>query len=853
MSPHRSQRFAEMFERYLEKSGYTPGQIANRSKIKKKTLYNWKNGIGTPRRRLNDALRLAAALNLNEQQSTELLQAAGHPSIEALVARAEIERDKNLTALLEPWLDAVYRHRRAPFLVDDDNSNFVGRARELQTLPAELLKSIHHAPICIQGIAGAGKTTLVIRIAHLLRADFPDGVLMARVDTSDPMLLLDLFASRLGENISKYADLESRSRAFRQLLTNKRALVILDNAESNTPIEKLFPPLPGRSAVLITTRSAELWVTRASPRLVLGPFDSRKKESLKLFAKILGKKSDQKEKTVLMEIAEILGHLPLAVDIAASRIASSPLLSAIDFLERIKKGKAKLDELIYGGRGVRLSLDFSYQDLGANEKQFFAALGVFAGKDFSIDACAYVNRIATEQTSEWLGKLIARALVYEASGRYRLHPLVNEYAQEKLGDDPAVVRMVEYFVSYAESHKRDAKAIELEYENIRGALAIAQTKSMSALFITGANALFSYLESRGLYDEADRLLTQAHQAAQVLGNVQGAAQVSLNLGVVSVKRGDFLLARKYFEQGLNLARQLSDKTVQSAALRALGATLANLGEYARAREYFLEGLEIARQEEQRESVGMLITNLGVLSNYLGDYDQAAQFLEEGLLIAEEVKQPARISLVLTNLGWTAISRGDWSGAKDYLERGLAIAKEANLIERESLLLANQGWMEFLRRNYRQADRLMHKSLQLSREKGLSEILCFVLTKLGALKSRFAADSVAEAFFDEALTLARTMHHRWYSSVVQNERGDHFLRRKNFELAAATFQEALDTSRQSGLREQIAIALYGLAQTAALQGDPTHAARLCRESLEIFDALKHRQAQLAREFLSRLSV
>lgn len=51
-------------------------------------------------------------------------------------------------------------------------------------------------------MAGAGKTTLAAHLAYQLRPHFPDGILWARVDISDPMSILSTFANAYGVDAS---------------------------------------------------------------------------------------------------------------------------------------------------------------------------------------------------------------------------------------------------------------------------------------------------------------------------------------------------------------------------------------------------------------------------------------------------------------------------------------------------------------------------------------------------------------------------------------------------------------------------------------------------------------------------
>src|SRR6185295_20160074 len=98
--------FAELLGQYVQRAGYTPGQLSRLSSVPKMTIRNWLQARVQRPRVWSDLLRLAAALHLNEAEATALLQAAGHPAIiELLQVAGDQEHD-----LLAPWA-AIARSR----------------------------------------------------------------------------------------------------------------------------------------------------------------------------------------------------------------------------------------------------------------------------------------------------------------------------------------------------------------------------------------------------------------------------------------------------------------------------------------------------------------------------------------------------------------------------------------------------------------------------------------------------------------------------------------------------------------------------------------------------------------------
>jgi len=419
-------QFADVLGQFVQQTGYTPGQIARLSGIPQATITNWLEGrVKKPRQRSN-LLRLARALNLDVSEATQLLEAAGHPALHELMQTgADTEQE-----LLAPWQELIYQREQAPFQAIADLPYFVGRQLALQTIQQALLDDQHQALCSLYGMGGVGKTVLAAHAAYRLRPHFPDGVLWARVDRAAPLSILRAFANAYDQDVDSYPDVDSRSQVVRALLASKRALLILDGAQTSDQIRPLLPP-SGRCAVLITTRRPDLAIVRGARRIRVEPFRRESGATLELFTHILGRESVHQNRNSLAQIAERLGHLPLAVAIAANRLAHEPNWRMTEFLQRLRPGPPRLRELAYGDWDVAACFAESYETLPAWQQRFFATLSLLKNDEFSIQKAAAVFGTSPAEAHDLLRTLYSHSLVQTGrKNRYRLHPLLHDFALE---------------------------------------------------------------------------------------------------------------------------------------------------------------------------------------------------------------------------------------------------------------------------------------------------------------------------------------------------------------------------------------------------------------------------------------
>lgn len=385
--------FTDLLEHYLNVYGYTPGQLAGLSGLPKSTIVNWLNGrVGRPRT-WQQLVQLAHAMRLTTAEINQLLQAANFPAVHKLRHSTTQVTDHNLLAY---WQESTLAAApRTPFQVIPDLPYFVGRQSLIAEMRPALTASRHETFYLIYGMGGVGKTVLAARLAYLCRANFPDGVLWLQVNTPEPMTALLAVAQSYGRDVRGFDTLPDRSRAVRELLADKRALIILDNAETDEQLAPFLPPT-GPCAVLVTSRRQDLFSLTGAKRWHITPFAPDDTASQQLFVRLLGEAAVQHTAEPITTITHLLGGLPLALAIVASRLAYEPGWSVTQFAQRLQQTHHPLHELAQGEQTVRASFEISFNLLTAPERHFFTALSLFS-TDFSPEAAAQTAHLSLDQ------------------------------------------------------------------------------------------------------------------------------------------------------------------------------------------------------------------------------------------------------------------------------------------------------------------------------------------------------------------------------------------------------------------------------------------------------------------------
>jgi hypothetical protein len=324
-----------------------------------------------------------------------------------------------------------------------DTALFTGRDDELDRLLALVERARSEGTpgtvviSAIDGMGGIGKTALAIRAAHRLAGRFPDGQLFIDLygftqgsDPHDPSDALVTLLSSLGVSPGRIpADLDARAALYRDRLAGSRTLILLDNAASEAQVRPLLPAAH-TCLVLVTSRRRLKALDDALPLPldVLAPG-----EAVALLRKAARLDDRPQDEPLLARVAELCGHLPLALLIAGALLRTGgnawnlPVL--IDRLAARQPG-CELAGYTDEFRSVEAVFDLSYRNLPADQQLLFRRLGLLPGPEIDAHAAAALLATDLDNAGRLLQRLADHSLLAGARpGRYRLHDLVRAHAR----------------------------------------------------------------------------------------------------------------------------------------------------------------------------------------------------------------------------------------------------------------------------------------------------------------------------------------------------------------------------------------------------------------------------------------
>ncbi|MFD8750105.1 BTAD domain-containing putative transcriptional regulator [Kitasatospora sp. NPDC059577] len=344
----------------------------------------------------------------------------------------------------------------APARLPREPGRFVGREAELAWLSRQ--SGADHGPgpdargahrlLLVTGPAGVGKTALVLRWAHRNAEAFPDGrigVNLRGFDETEPLspeeALTELLRGLGADDGALPADREELTAAYRTLLTDRRVLLVLENARDAEQVLPLLPAEPG-CAMVVTSRHrlTGLLPLDGARALTLGSLDAEK--AFEVLAGVAGRPRLEAERAAAERVIDLCEGLPLALRIAGSRLATRPHWRVATLAGELADERSRLAVLATQGTlSVAAAMELTVRTLPEPAVALFRLLGTHPGQQVDTAAAATLAGTDLRTAAATLELLHLAHLVEEsAPGRFERHDLVRLHARQAAEELPAATR-----------------------------------------------------------------------------------------------------------------------------------------------------------------------------------------------------------------------------------------------------------------------------------------------------------------------------------------------------------------------------------------------------------------------------
>jgi predicted ATPase len=731
-------------------------------------------------------------------------------------------------------------------MLEGQADDFVGRDADIARLralfagPARL--------VTIVGAAGLGKTRLALELART-----EDAIIARLADARTIDDVLAIVGAALGVAPAATDRHAIAARVARAIAAQGERLLVLDNFEQLTPLGArtvgCWLAQAPAARILVTSREVLRldgeWVHEVAP-LSLVTDGAREADAVRLLRSRIERARGQPvgdDAAELLEIAKRVDGIPLALELAAQRVAvfgATPVLARLgSFLDFLSDGRR---DAAPDRRTLRATIAWSWSLLVPHERAALAQCAVFPGS-FDADAALHVLAI-DEDVLATLQTLREKSLVLaESSGtaRFRLLLPIREFARDQLTADEAEQAYARHTACMLERAERRAgelheparlAALEQDREDLVAILARARLGGSAAREILGraVRAIAPLVLARGPVQPLLEALEATAPAGEPdLVSAAGDPRTARDLALLRAR----LLRR---------VGRMADAEALFARLLAHGLAPAPhlLGEIAycqfsagRIREA-LDGWAMARaaraaiMPDDARGEGADLARMAFALRELGRLDDAETLATEARSIAHRCGNASTEVTALTILAVVACDRGAAA-------RGLRLGREAVELARttpssmfEGIALSAVVMAHHLDGDIDEAEALLRSCQARLATTGLCRLDAGAQAFLGILAWEQGDIDSARAHLEDSRDLHRAIGDVRYAA--HNEAALAALDAEEGHLAAAAHRlAALPPDDSSPLSQAIAVHRLHLdlaeARTAEVAGDCDAAAQI----------------------------
>ncbi len=665
-----------------------------------------------------------------------------------------------------------------------DTMMFVGRQQEIADVTRLLNTPTCHL-LTLVGPGGIGKTRLAIEVAA--QQQFSQSVFFVPLQQlTSPDLMTSAIAD--GLDLQFYPSIPPLQQLF-AYLAEKAPLLVLDNFEhliDGTELLSGVLKAAPETRMLVTSRERlnllEEWVFDV--REFNYPVnevesDIEAYDAVQLFLHHArrvqaGFRLTSLNKPAVIRICRLVGGLPLGIELAAAWVRVLSCEAIADEIERsmdILESSTRNMENRH--RTMRATFEPIWKRLSVEEGDVFKQLSVFRG-GFTRDAAEKVAGASLRPLSSLVDKCLIRR---EPDGRYQMHPLLRQYAKERLERNAEETQRAyhlhaAYFMQLLKQSEPDLNSarqretiqeLELEIDNVRAAWQRAIDEANVALLQQGGHAYYLFCDMQGRYQE---LLSALDKAIARLESIEVSEERDFTLAILQnafggmfIRVGQFEKARAAVQESLSLYQRTGRRPSTgfgTTPLTHLGLLSVIQGDYDAG---VAQGETALERIEASDALNRMFTLyvLATAAYSQAKFEASLRYARQAYKIADGLGDKYFGSYILVVMGNIAQALEDYDQAWEYYQTSFDFKKYANELGGMAFALNCMARIAWLRGDYSEAKRLFQEGHNLYREIHDPGGLATSLFGLGDIALAETDYFSARAHFFQALVIAIDIH------------------------------------------------------------------------------------------------
>lgn len=569
---------------------------------------------------------------------------------------------------------------------------FFGRKEELK----HIKEFINSKPVflCITGIAGIGKTTLVSKFVENLKMNIFWHRFYEFSTIRNLLTKLSLFLSKIGRTkLEKYLK--------RDAITTEEALIILSDEIKGCNILLIFDDFH-KAGKDITNFFSSLKELADNTKIIvisrrqISFYDRCDAKVRKTFQEM---ELDNLEKKYAIRMLHIKGFDQSASEKYYTVTKGHPFLLELITPDSTVEMRRFLDEEILGG-------------LNDDEMNILGLASVFR--------CPFEEKVFSLKNTSFnrVYDLIEKALIQRSTEAYHLHDLVKEIVYKRLSEqtkrdnhalaakyyktidaDEAFLEYIYHFLKtdgqktvVKELVEKGLELFQKGYGNelmyIMNELDMASIKPKYLIEMLKIKGDIYHL--RGELNEAMREYNHGVEITKKIKNALAENVFKRKMGDIYTDKSQWNEALKYYKESLCSLTEIGDNYELAEVYRNIGFIYFRKVMYLKAEKMLKKAIRYGNKSKNLHAVSQAEIDLGVISSQMGDKVKALKYFENALTILQQTNSLIDIPRVYNDIAEVYAIDGNHEKASEYYQRQIEISEKTSNFRLLGYGLSNLG-------------------------------------------------------------------------------------------------------------------------------------------------------------------
>ncbi|MCA9987998.1 MAG: tetratricopeptide repeat protein [Anaerolineales bacterium] len=689
---------------------------------------------------------------------------------------------------------------------------FIGRDDDMAAL-AELIARPDVRLLSIVALGGTGKSRLALEFGRLRQSQLAHGAVFVDLTaTADVDGIATVTLKSLG--LSPGVKRQPKLQLF-DYCRDKELLLIFDNFEHLLPGAALLTELLAEAPLVkILTTSRESLNLRAETTYFLQPVSEHGELLFREVAAMMHPQLALKleEQAEIERIVEAVGGLPLALLLAASWLDTLTLPEiAAEIVDNLAFLSAEMGDMPARQQSIYAVIDPTWKRLSDAEQTVFMWTAVFRG-GFTRQALQQI----TGASPRIVQTLLRRSLLSQGQGRrYNLHPLIQQYAREKLAASPmeseARQAHLTTYLTYVREHTEQMfgehyvaslEALLAEQDNVLAALDWSLAGAAPPAGIQLVRQMSRFWLARSQIKEAVHYLELASQ------HRPDDPWLWVGLSFCYHRLGEPEKAEQGALRAITLAQETDAQAELANGYRLLALQMQMREPTQETRQRFERALSIARQSG---NLRVLVACLASFAIFLADSDgERTAILElqrEALRLSEEIGDLQSMSQCQYNLAVAHFLQGDSIRARELCEASLRLKRQIGDSAGMARRLTGLAQWDIEAEEFERAGRQLSEARLICEDLGEKGRLRYVLLMEGLLFMITGEFDRAQTDLEQARDLAISLNESRRSEECHSSLAMLFLIQGQYEAAWPHVQRALQTVEIAGYTPWVSLVAF----------------------------------------------